>query len=237
MKFCRRLCKEVSKLINTPSFTNPLSKLVCQLSMLINGKTQYQQDLSQLEEKSKLGFLMTWDKFHSMLSSAQNNRICLVTYSEWNAIMTLKGFDQEICFDSVEIKEILMTAGFADEIAKEMLVRFFTKLMYKVNQIYSYVVLFEKILKDFTFCQKIINLKDFLTMAFDPSLYSNYNHHRGKFATECCQKCKVCRSATVPEDFTDRLTKARKNLLKSYETFGELGFDFTKPLKTMSVAI
>ena len=144
--------------------------------------------------------------------------------------MTAKGFQTEIKALSEDFKELSTYVVAADPVTKEAFMGFYCQLMFAVNQIFIFTVLFEDMERDREFRRKVSNLEDFYTMTVDPSLYKNYNHKRGKFALECCNKCKICRSSSVLADFPYQLQQARQELQSRRAFFRLLRLNVMKVL-------
>lgn len=219
LKFCRRLCRGVKSLIGTPTFSDAIFKFVESFIECVNNYEISVLNPKHLETFHKELFSQVWRKFSETLSSTKNNRICLVTHQEWNTIMSIRGFSAELRNLSDDFKELLDHITFANVMAREVLIGFYCHIMFHVNQIFILTVLFEEIERDAEFCKNISNLEDFFTMCIDPSLYKNYNHKRGKFALECCNKCKICRSSSVLANFPLQLQHARKELQNTRTLF------------------
>eukprot|EP00331_Platyophrya_macrostoma_P000456 CAMPEP_0176405836 /NCGR_PEP_ID=MMETSP0127-20121128/555_1 /TAXON_ID=938130 /ORGANISM="Platyophrya macrostoma, Strain WH" /LENGTH=301 /DNA_ID=CAMNT_0017784931 /DNA_START=70 /DNA_END=975 /DNA_ORIENTATION=- len=167
-----------------------------------------------------------WNNFKEMISYSKNKKICIVKSDDWNKIYDRATFAEAV-------KEILAESegNFLSVNPKlisqlEQLSEPFSKLLFYSNLLFSFTLIMKDSSTKGIFLRSLRAIDNFLVMIVSPELYKNYNHRSGKFAMECCGKCKVCRSRNVSPSFPLQLERGRtkSDLLKTFIsiTFPEL---------------
>eukprot|EP00331_Platyophrya_macrostoma_P023867 CAMPEP_0176440232 /NCGR_PEP_ID=MMETSP0127-20121128/20440_1 /TAXON_ID=938130 /ORGANISM="Platyophrya macrostoma, Strain WH" /LENGTH=339 /DNA_ID=CAMNT_0017824701 /DNA_START=240 /DNA_END=1259 /DNA_ORIENTATION=- len=150
-----------------------------------------------------------WGEFKNILSYNKNKKICIVKAEYWNIVFckqTFTGLAKESC-KALKGELAKLFAGF------EGILNAFCEVIFAIHQLMT----FTAIIKDGSAkggqsMRELETIDNMLLMIISPKLFEFYNHRSGKFASECCGKCKICRSRSIPLDFTAVLQDARNKL-------------------------
>jgi len=172
-------------------------------------------DLEEVEagELDKLQIeviLQTWTRFKDLMTYRKNKKICIVKQEYWDLVFDRTVITEEFQKLFAKIIESSGMSSLAIILKNEAFNSIFSRLLYAANKLMALIA----ILNDNT--QRGLRLRDletaenFLVLILFPQFFRNYNHRGGKFALECCDKCKICCSKAVPKDFSDLLRDARQ---------------------------
>lgn len=225
LKFCRRITKLLMKhfnALNSPSagsssflkaFLGTSAKVINSI-LAAYGTPSIQQIQSEGLIKIQLGLLQqVWQQFKSCLSYNKNKKICIVKPEFWNILFCRKTFSSYIMESCKKLEKSTFQQLLGDY---EGILKCFCDILYSINQlIILAVILRDDSPKGGQFIRKIETVDNLLVSMMDPRLFEFYNHRSGKFASECCGRCKICRSKNIPEEFGMVLENTRKkcNLL------------------------
>lgn len=139
-----------------------------------------------------------WEQLKNCLNYSKNKKICVVKSEYWDNVFSHKTFinnAKNACrdLDALTVQNLFLNC--------EPILNSFCDILYIINQMMVLML----ILKDDTpkggqFIRKIETLDNLIVLIINPKLFDFYNHRSGKFASECCGKCKICRSREVPPD-------------------------------------
>lgn len=221
LKFCRRLCKSLlSLLLNSENKkTDPIFQVVTKIL-----KTQIMTqridvvDKTNLVEYHKKLLGKIWSRYKNIFSNYKNSKICLVTFDEWKLVFSPEGFINEFDMHSNKGQEIAKFLDFRDDLDQQLFVEFYKKIILTTNKVLINFVIFGELVYDKELIDKVSNIEDFALMTNVGWMYKHYNHSKGKFALECCNKCKICRSSSLRPDYLEQLSLARENIadIKTY---------------------
>lgn len=226
LKFCRRISKRVLEIIDDYEFSQIIFNFVDDVAKkYIHTMNIRGFDSKGLSMSSKAAFKKVWVSFKEQLASSKNKKICLVTHCEWSSVFSLEGFRKQVKEQTQDYKDILKHIQFQDQIDAEVVVDIYVRLQFVMNKIVvnATIILIEMCLSGPRSDSRAHYLNDCLLMMNFPYFYGHYNHTKGKFAIECCNRCKICRSTLLPRDFLERLEKARyktKELKTLYTVLG-----------------
>ena len=153
---------------------------------------------------------LIWSKFKDRLSYKKNNKICVVKSEYWENVFSLKTFTVHAKEAITELKESHTKQVL---VRNEFILNCFCEILFSLSRL----MVLALVLKDNTeeggrFLRDIETIDQLLVLVMNPGLYECYNHRSGKFALECCGKCKVCRSKAIPSNFEALLNEARAKL-------------------------
>ena len=211
LKFARRLAKVVKTQLASGGDTLVLKFLEASAQIINAVWASFnipKQDICELVDIQAKIIQTLWNMFQDNLNYNKNKKICIVKAEHWNILFcpkTFKGLVIDICKNlkcGLFLKKILNN---------EATFNSFFQVLYSTNLLLTLTV----ILKDSTpqggeVIRKIKTLDNFLAMMVVPELLEFYNHRSGKFAKECCGKCKICRGKNVPPNFLTVLQQARQ---------------------------
>lgn len=221
-KYCLRFCRKLSKTVleqikDKKTLCNNIIDFCAEASNAVF--VAYQLPKVNPTEYATLvrRFLdNNWDKFRVQMSYSYNKGICIVKYEHWASVFDrsalTKNF-QEFALGMENSNSINYERIFNDE----GLVNSLGRILY----ICSIIMVLTIVLKDENpkakYLRTLEKADNFLTLVIKPSLFKNYNHRSGKFALECCGKCKICRSKLLSAEYAKELEKARrvKDTIKS----------------------
>ena len=215
LKFCRRLSKSMLGLMS--STENQQSERI----FTIFGKmieTQVSTQRIAITDRTKFSAvhkkIMTriWTAYKNIFSNYKNNKICLVTFEEWQLVFSEKGFSKEFQACSKGGRDLASLISFRDLLDQELFINFYQKMLFIVNKALINLATFQELMHDEDFLQRASNIDDFSLMANYSWIYRHYNHSKGKFAVECCARCKICRSSSLPGDYYEKLSAARDKI-------------------------
>jgi hypothetical protein len=213
LKFCRRISALAMELFNNK--TGIVAEVVGFNSELLKGflctlgwsdKDNCFQALDNLQTEC---LLRLWLKFKEIMSYSKNKKICIVKPEHWNLI-----FDKKYSVDT--IKKILKEMSESHEnlqMRKMLRDETFSEILAKMLFCSNNILIMISILRDSSpkgdSLRTLETLGNFMLLIHYPQYFPYYNHRSGKFAGECCGKCKVCYNKTVPRDFLTLLDCAR----------------------------
>lgn len=213
LKFCRRLCKSIVPLLEREAFSMRIFAYFGTLMSNFLGHLDAKlMNRDRFNAVSRLIFHRIWKKHRELLACTHNNKICLVTPNEWDSFFGSDGFESALSKDSQGEQEILHLIEFRHELDKQVFKILFAKALFILNVVFINTIIFCEMNKDEKFLKSVPNYEAFAMMVNEPWLCKHFNHAKEKFALECCNKCKICRSGAIPPDFLFRLQKAREKL-------------------------
>lgn len=210
LKFCRSLCKFIISLLGRESFSN---KIFSYFEALMSNFLSHLDGIYKNKERfiaaSKMVFYKIWKKHRQLLACTHNHKICLVTQAEWDSFFSNAGFANEITEASGGHQEVLEYVLFKEEISSEIFKNLFNKTLFILNTVFVNTIIYCELVKDEKFITRVPTYETFALMVAEPWLCKHYNHAKEKFALECCNKCKICRSGLIPPNFLEKLQEAR----------------------------
>lgn len=218
LKFGRRVAKIFTEhlcLAKHESFATPFLKASSKVLNSILAAVYGPNDSCQISSDvliriQSLILQKVWEEFKALLSYHKNKKICIVKAEYWDVVFCRKTFGK----NARKVFESLNHVGTSLKLISqdEGVLGCFSDILFSINKLM--VLLFT--LKDSTvdgglYLRKLPILDNLILLVMDSKLFEYYNHRSGKFANECCGKCKVCRSRSVPEDLADMVEKAKRN--------------------------
>ena len=187
------------------TFSNMLETQVCSQKVAIRDEAEFQK-------MHRVILAKIWGRYRNIFSNYKNNKICLVTFDEWQRVFSTAGFNKE--FNSIPSceKEIVAAIDIKSDVDVTLFTDFYKRLLCTFNKFLINLVFYQEMVNDREFTDKTSNAEDFALMMNSPWIYRHYNHSKGKFAGECCNRCKICRSSGLPTNFSDQLAEARKKM-------------------------
>ena len=224
LKFCRRLCKSVVPLLERDAFSMKVFRYFGTLMATFLGHLDGRFiNRERFDIVSKFIFHRIWKKHRELLACTHNNKICLVTQTEWDSFFGSEGFLYELEKAAGELGEVLDLVVFDDDVNREIFKCLFKKSMFLLNVVFINSIIYCDLSKDEKFLKKVPNYETFSLIVLEPWLCKHYNHAKEKFALECCNRCKICRSGSVPPDFLYRLQRTRIKLEEVKDFYQRLG--------------
>lgn len=217
LKFCRRLTNLVEQelLIQTELVQRMLgfNTEILESFLKFLG-INIQLEPSQLTSLQYDCLLSLWAKFRDVLSYSKNKKICIVNEKHWNHMFEKKTFTEEAIQVLSELAKKKQHESLRVPLNDVTFCEIFSRILFSTNKMLVIV----SVLKDNSprgkFIRQLETVENFVIMIMMPELMKYYNHRRGKFAVECCGKCKVRCSKTVASGFGNWLEEARQ---KKYE--------------------
>jgi hypothetical protein len=168
-------------------------------------------DTKKLREVNQKVFEQSWINFKDTLSYYKNGKISLVTINEW--LTLFEGYHEFF----TRLPEELQVISFEkrDELSCQTFLRIYRSLLLTQYKVSIQSIIHLGMFNDQSIMEEIPNLEHFACMTLQPSLYRHYNHTKGKFALECCVRCKICMSSTLPADYYETLIQARAQLTRT----------------------
>lgn len=222
LKFCRRLSK--SMLLSLQNEENLLfASIFTIFSKIIDTQIATQKaviiDINAAAELHRRFLMKIWLQFKNIFSNYKNNKICLVTFREWQLVFSKEGFQDQFDMSANAKREITSAIEFQNPLDYQLFIGFYKNILFTLNKILLNVVIYEELLNDTDFLERNSNAGDFVMLANHPWLYRHYNHCKGKFALECCDRCKVCRATSLPVDYSEQLARIRENIATSKKKY------------------
>lgn len=209
LRFCRKLIKFMGIFQKTSDFDKILDysfttiqDTLRLLPIKIVNETYFKQLQKELHQA-------IWKSFKKSTGSA-NPKICLITFTEWDSVFSYAGFCEKLRVLSGDYKLIEKCVEYQSKTEFQLLIGFFIRIQYIAYMILINTVIMQEMLPFYRYQKSEWILDNCMLLANFSNLYVHYNHVMGKFATECCGKCKVCRSTTLPMDFGSRLENGRR---------------------------
>lgn len=151
-----------------------------------------------------------WSAFKDEMSYSKNKKVCIVKITQWNVIFDRKVSTariKDLCIkraDSCEDSQL--RAILKDETFREI----FARMLFCTNSTLTLVSILQDTSPKGETLRRMETIGNFLVLALYPQYFPFYNHRSGKFALECCGKCKVCHCKAIPSDFLRLLKQARQ---------------------------
>lgn len=159
-----------------------------------------------------------WNGFKETMSYSKNKKICIVKSEDWCRLYSLQEFKDAMKEILTEVDPSYLTIDPRLVSASELVLDLFSRVLFYFNLMFSFMMVVKDSSVKGEYLRKLKTIENFLVIMVSPDLYKNYNHRSGKFALECCGKCKVCRSKYVTPSFTLQLERgrAKSDLLKTF---------------------
>lgn len=212
LKFSRRLVKTMLKQFSAEtSFTKSFLKVSAQVLNSILAVFGLEEiDTRSLVKDQMVIIKSVWEDLKNCLSYHKNKKICIVKAEYWANLFSLKIFTENTQeaikkLDGSQLQQIL--------VRYETIFNSFSQILFAVNQLMTLTfILRDGSEKGGQFMRSIETLENLLVLMIDGSLFEFYNHRSGKFASECCGRCKICQAKSVPWNFQTLLLEARRKL-------------------------
>lgn len=215
LKFCRRVSKLLLDKINEKEIAS--SKTLSQFLLFFQSALEQQIDMlsGMILDSQGLHHLhfdhirKVWERNRNILSEKKNSKLSLVSFEEWETIYGFTGFLERLMISSNNFAQLITKIKLSDESSLKAFIGFYSKLLFSLNVLLLNSIIFIEFPQDKSVKNIIPEIDNFELMTIEPWLYKHYNHTKAKFARECCSTCKICRSSLLPQNFKDRLDKAR----------------------------
>lgn len=225
LKFCRKVTKLIEQqiLLRSDLFQKMIGFNTTILQTFLHTLgIQQQIDPSDLNTLQIDCILSVWKKFSDVLSYRKNNKICLVKEEHWNLVFEKKTFTE---ITNSALSELLMTRRgknlqilLNDTTFCEIL----SRMLYSTNKILTIISVLRDNSAKGEYIRGLATADNFILLVMMPELFKYYNHRGGKFALECCGKCKVCCSRAIPNDFGISLQQARQRKKEIINSINEM---------------
>ena len=220
LKFSRKLANLVSDHLQKK--TDVLIKIlefsarITEYFFLLFGMSH--PNLSELVSLQVYCLERQWNNFKEIISYSKNKKICIVKSDDWNKLYDKTVFAEAIKLVLEESDAEFHTINPKLMAKLEAVLVPFTRVLFYANLIFSFTMIMKDSSIKGEYLRNLKTIENFLVMMVSPDLYKNYNHRSGKFALECCGKCKVCRSKNVAPSFTLQLERgrAKSELMKTF---------------------
>lgn len=159
-----------------------------------------------------------WGSYKEMISYSKNKKICIVKSEDWSRLYSKSDFRTAVKELVVNTKTKFSSLDLSLMCQIENIFEFFSSTLYYVNLIFSFMMIQKDQSDKGKYLRELKTIENFLVMMLSADLYKNYNHRSGKFAIECCGKCKVCRSKNISPSFQLQLERGRtkSDLMKTF---------------------
>lgn len=213
LKFCRKISRVLIKIIKPRE--SPAKELIEYNSMIMHcilGFLDIKDIEKQLLDELQYDCLLeAWTRFKDFMSYSKNKKICIVKSEHWNLIFAKKPSMEYFKTIVKELaqrydNQIVVATILRDPIFLET----FTRMLYSANYMLTFVCIMKDNSPRGIDLRNLQTLNNFIVLMLQPELFPYYNNKRGKFALECCGKCKVCCSRELPKDFLQLLNEARR---------------------------
>ena len=214
LKFSRKLA---SLMLNTIESPNDIFDQMMKFSSgvflnFLNDLKLYGVSSSEMREIQNRCLQSLWVEFKDQVSYKTNKKICLVKQEYWNKLFDKKSctaFLKQVCETlSMTWKTPAGKMALNDAVFCEL----FSQVLFYVNKLAVIVLILKDTSKKGAFLRDLETVDNFVLMLLFPELMQLYNHKRGKFALECCQKCKICKSRLISDDFLSTLSESRRKM-------------------------
>ena len=165
-------------------------------------------DTKRLREVNQKVFEQSWLNFKDTLSYYKNGKISLVTFNEWLALFSVEGYHEFLSRLPDELQDVV-SFDKRDQLSCETFLSIYSRLLFLLFKVSIQSIIYMGMYNDQSIMEEIPNLEHFTCMTLQPSLYKHYNHTKGKFALECCKRCKICMSSALPANYYEILTHSR----------------------------
>jgi hypothetical protein len=151
-----------------------------------------------------------WEKFKNCLSYHKNKKICIVKSEYWDNVFSFKVFSENAkqtikSLKSSQLKRVMSQ--------NELVFNSFCEVLFSINKLMTLTfILRDNSINGGQFLRQIETINKLLVLVVDARLFEFYNHRSGKFAQECCGKCKICCSKDIPYNFAALLQEAREKV-------------------------
>eukprot|EP00331_Platyophrya_macrostoma_P012045 CAMPEP_0176416214 /NCGR_PEP_ID=MMETSP0127-20121128/6225_1 /TAXON_ID=938130 /ORGANISM="Platyophrya macrostoma, Strain WH" /LENGTH=229 /DNA_ID=CAMNT_0017796271 /DNA_START=122 /DNA_END=811 /DNA_ORIENTATION=- len=151
-----------------------------------------------------------WENFKNCLSYHTNKKICLMKSDYWDVVFSQKTFRHHAKSHMAETA-LLINPSLALITENEVMSTSFCDVLFSMNKLMtiSYIMK-DETLEGGLFFKELPILESLIVLIVEPALFDYYNQSSGKFANECCGKCKICCSKNIPESLNEQLEDARK---------------------------
>ena len=220
LKFCRSLSYIVIRhLIEKSKFIQRILRLNAEaLETLIPLLDLTTVSLDELEYLQSQALLKLWSDFKELLSYHKNKKICVVKQEYWDLV-----FDKKTCVEACQkifcgLKETTKSSAIKILLEDETFSTILARLLYCTSKIIALIATLRDSSERGMSIRNLETVDNFIILMIYPSYFGLYNHRAGKFALECCDKCKICCGKKVPRDFLNSLGSSRiliKQLINS----------------------
>lgn len=211
LKFCRKVARFVPEqlLLKKELIREIINLNATVLASFLNPLDLRVVDSSRLEDIQIEILLKLWTSFKAVLSYKKNKKICIVKQEYWDLIFekktatnVLKDHIEEFSktWKDLEVRNLLKSAAFSEILSR---------MLFCTNKTIILTLILRDASSKALYIRNLRTIDSFLLMVIYPGFFQYYNNRSGKFAVECCGKCKICRSKAVPMDFLEQLGYAR----------------------------
>mmetsp|Transcript_36785 Transcript_36785/g.42981 ORF Transcript_36785/g.42981 Transcript_36785/m.42981 type:complete len:303 (-) Transcript_36785:165-1073(-) len=210
LKFCRKLVKYQLKFLNDEtSFVNMILKASFNILLHI-GEVFHIKDKGQLQSKY-FGIVKSfWLEQRDHFSYSKNKKISILSMDIWKRQFEEKSFKEFITQKLIYNEIIGEAIEASDNYEKDAFVLFSKALLFKALQFINLTIAICYLDRPGKAEKKFPMKDNFIVFMLEPSLYGYYNHTKGKFFSECCERCRVCRLKDMDPEGVNLLDSARK---------------------------
>ena len=220
LKFARSLSTIVIRhLVEKSGFIQRILRLNAEaLETLIPLLNLTSVSIDELDFLQSQALLKLWSDFKELLSYHKNKKICVVKQEYWDLV-----FDKKTCVEVCQkifcgFKETTKSFAIKMLLEDETFSTILARLLYCTSKIIALIATLRDSSERGMSIRNLETVDNFIILMIYPSYFGLYNHRAGKFALECCDKCKICCGKKVPRDFLNSLGSSRiliKQLINS----------------------
>jgi hypothetical protein len=214
LKFCRKLSTLMLEVLKAPNdvFHQIMTFSSQVLLSLLSPLNLHGVSSSQIRELQYECLERLWAEFKELLSYSKNKKICIVKQEYWNMIFDKKGCTTQLKQIFETLSKIWKTPAAKLVLSDTVFCELFAHVLFYSNKLAVTVLILKDSSDKGNFLRNLKTIDNFFMMVLLPDLMQFYNHRRGKFALECCRKCKICKSKQIPSDFLIILNDSRTKI-------------------------
>ena len=234
LKFSRKLASLMLDMVHAPSdMFDQIMKFSTQVLLnLLNPLKLDGVTASEIRNIQNECLERMWTEFKDLLSYSKNKKICIVKQEYWNTLFDKKSstaYLKQLC---ESLSKTWKTPAGKQVLSDAVFCELFSQVLFYANKLAVIVLIQKDTSSKGKFLRELKTIDNFYLMVLLPELMQLYNHKRGKFALECCMKCKICKSKLIPYDFLSTLAESRKKMEsvvfiinQIFEKYGDNSFE------------
>lgn len=150
-----------------------------------------------------------WLKFKEKMLYSKNKKIGIVQQDQWDLIFCKTVATKSLKEECKSQSKTWPTQGGKELLLEPVFCELLASMLFCMSKLLVIIVILTDDSEKGVFLRNLSNIDTMLVLILFPEMLKSYNHRSGKFAKECCGKCKVCFSKKIPRDFLEQLRLAR----------------------------
>ena len=214
LKFCRRISNVFLKyILRDEGIAHEVFKLNAGVlknfatALSLPAPSTYELIKIQIETLQRL-----WGKFRDHLAFSKNKKISIVQQEYWDLIFSKEASIKHLREDIKTLSGLWRTNEGRQLLQEDTVNELLARMMYCSSKMLVMYLILEDPFEKKSFSEGLEKMENFILLGLYPGFFKYYNHKSGKFALECCGKCKVCCSKLLPPNFLIELNSARRGL-------------------------